>query len=164
MCTVSEYLVLITCTLVRGVKPITLPIPEIISIQCKQSLCHFLLTISPYMFLKALWLSNKCSFQNYTTFFVTLVLLIGKLVDPAKLLVAVLAHHVPDHMSPCQHDPVLYLAILQVYNFVEKESTTCSTCNSSNWNKTLLDSVMWYYHCSFAISSHINGWISVQCT
>lgn len=65
---------------------------------------------------EAFALPHQRPLQDYSSLLVALAFLRGKLVHPAQLTVAVLAADVPHHVSPCQHDPVLDLAVLQVHN------------------------------------------------
>ena len=69
-------------------------------------------------------LGNKCSFKDDAAFFVALILLGGKLVNPAELGVTVFAGDVSHHVSAGQHDPVLDLAKVQVDHFTEEEGST----------------------------------------
>ncbi|MEQ2317016.1 hypothetical protein AMECASPLE_038455 [Ameca splendens] len=66
--------------------------------------------------LEAFALPHQRPLQDYPAFLVALTLLGGKLVHPAQLAVAVLAADVSHHVSSCQHDPVLHLAVLQIHN------------------------------------------------
>lgn len=73
--------------------------------------------------LKALALPHQRPLQDDAALLVALALLGGKLVHPAQLAVAVLAADVSHHVSSCQHDSVLHLAVLQIDNLVEQESS-----------------------------------------
>ncbi len=66
--------------------------------------------------LKAFAFPHQRPLQNDAALLVALALLGGKLVHPAQLTVAVLAADVPHHVSSCQHDSVLHLAVLQIHN------------------------------------------------
>lgn len=72
--------------------------------------------------LEAFTLPHQSSLQDDTALLVALTLLCGELIHPAEFAVAVLAADVPHHVSPCQHDSVLHLAVLQIHNLVEQES------------------------------------------
>lgn len=80
--------------------------------------------------LEAFALPHQRSLQDDSTFLITLAVLSGKLVHPAQLDVAVLAADISHHVSPCQHDSVLYIAVLQIYNLVEQESSTGCSCEA----------------------------------
>lgn len=62
--------------------------------------------------LEAFALPHQSSLQDDTALLVALALLGGKLVHPAEFAVAVLAADIPHHVSSCQHDSVLHLAVL----------------------------------------------------
>lgn len=79
------------------------------------------------VFLNAFTLCHQGSLQNNPPLLVSLVVLRGKLVNPAKFCVTVLAGDVTHHVSPCQHDPVLHLTVVQVDHFVEEEGSACGT-------------------------------------
>lgn len=69
-----------------------------------------------YVLLKALTLSDQCSFQNDTPLLVALAVLRGELVDPAQFAVTVLAADVPHHVSAGEHHSVLHLTVLEVHH------------------------------------------------
>lgn len=73
--------------------------------------------------LEAFALPHQCPLQDNTAFLIALTFLGGKLVHPAQLAVAVFAADIPHHMSSCQHDSVLHLAVLQIHNLVEEEGS-----------------------------------------
>lgn len=79
--------------------------------------------VIPYVFLEAIRLRDQCPFKDDPPLLVPLVLLCGKLIDPAKFGIAVLTGHVTDHVSSCQHYPVLYLTVSQIDHPLEEEST-----------------------------------------
>lgn len=66
--------------------------------------------------LEAFALPHQRPLQDDTALLVALAFLGGKLIHPAELAVAVLAADVPHHVSSCQHDSVLNLAVLQIHN------------------------------------------------
>lgn len=73
---------------------------------------------------EAFTLPHQRPLQNDAALLVALAFLVGELVHPAQLAVAVLAADVPHHVSSCQHDAVLHLAVLQIHNLVEQESSS----------------------------------------
>lgn len=83
------------------------------------------------MLLEALALPHQGSFQDHTALLVALAVFSGKLIDPAQFAVAVLAAHVPHHVAPGEHDPVLNLTVLQIYHLVKKEGPSCGPCEAS---------------------------------
>lgn len=81
-----------------------------------------------YVLLKALTLSDQCSFQNDTPLLVALAVLRGELVDPAQFAVTVLAADVPHHVSAGEHHSVLHLTVLEVHHLIEEKSSACGSC------------------------------------
>lgn len=73
--------------------------------------------------LEAFALPHQRPLQDHTALLVALTFLRGELVHPAQFAVAVLAANVPHHVSSCQHDSVLHLAVLQIHNLVEEKSS-----------------------------------------
>lgn len=90
------------------------------------------------VFLNAFTLCHQGSLQNNPPLLVSLVVLCGKLVHPAKFCVTVLAGDVANHVSPRQHDTVLYLTVVQVDHFVEEEGSACGTYYTEIYNDTRL--------------------------
>lgn len=84
------------------------------------------------MLFKSLALRNQSPLQDYAPFLVTLIVLRGKFVNPSEFGVAVLAGHIPDHVTAGEHDSVLNLAVVEVHNFVEQECTAGGSCNVQN--------------------------------
>lgn len=74
------------------------------------------------MLLEAFALPDQGSFQDDAALLVALAVLSGKLIDPAQFAVAVLAAHVPDHVAPSEHDPVLNFTVLQIYHLGQTHS------------------------------------------
>lgn len=66
--------------------------------------------------LKALALPHQRPLQNHTALLIPLASLVGELVRPAHLAVAVLAADVSHHVSSRQHNSVLHIAVLQIHN------------------------------------------------
>lgn len=90
-------------------------------------------TIMSNMLFKSLTLCYEGTLQDYPAFLVTLIVFCGKLIDPSQLGITVLTGHVTDHVSSGQHHTVLYLTVVQVYNFVEQESSSSCTCESCRY-------------------------------
>lgn len=88
---------------------------------------HCFSSIMADVFLNAFTLCHQGSLQNNPPLLVSLVVLRGKLVHPAKFCVTVLAGDVANHVSSCQHDAVLYLTVVQVDHFIEEEGSACGT-------------------------------------
>lgn len=88
---------------------------------------HCFSSIMADVFLNAFTLCHQGSLQNNPPLLVSLVVLRGKLVHPAKFCVTVLAGDVANHVSPRQHDAVLYLTVVQVDHFIEEEGSACGT-------------------------------------
>jgi len=64
------------------------------------------------------------AFEDDAALFVALVLLGGKLVDPAELDVALFARHVAHHVAARQHHAVLHLAVAEIDDPVEEEGSS----------------------------------------
>lgn len=88
---------------------------------------HCFSSIMADVFLNAFTLCHQGSLQNNPPLLVSLVVLRGKLVHPAKFCVTVLARDVANHVSPRQHDAILYLTVVQVDHFIEEEGSACGT-------------------------------------
>ena len=70
---------------------------------------------------------HKRSFQNNSSFFVTLIIFGCKLVNPAQFAAAIATPHIPHHVSPREHLALLYLTVEQVDCFAEEECAPSCT-------------------------------------
>ena len=89
------------------------------------SMCYTVVTsstnsilVSP--FLKSIAFDDQRSLQDDPSFFVSLIVLCGKLIHPTQLLLAVLAENIPHHVSAGDHHTVLYLTVREVDYFIEE--------------------------------------------
>ena len=67
-------------------------------------------SVVAHVLFDAVGFGDEGAFEDDAALFVALVLLGGKLVDPAELDVALLLRHVAHHVAARQHHAVLHLA------------------------------------------------------
>jgi len=78
-------------------------------------------SVTSHPFFYAIALGDQSPFEDDPSLLVPLVILGGKLVDPAQLGVAILARHVADHVAAGEHHSVLHLTVVQVDHFIEQK-------------------------------------------